>query len=476
MSGSRRNSMDNSPHSLSNEVSGLLREQDSSWTGVPEYHPFTRLPMLDRMQRIHRALGAVTGSDNYLGSSEALGTSIEFVNQAFDRYEGLSESPEYNWVFAVPGRGEEHQGNDEYASEVTPFLPILDPRFGVDAGIRQHVVADLAPSVIETYKGRNFGTETGAVVWAPVFIDANARIDKDRWRNFVSSNKQSINDTSEFVRQRLRASVMGLGAILPSFTQLGKTIQQEGLVTTTGHGGTVYLLTEAVHEVVERVGGDTKTIGMLGLGSIGGSTAEVLLESGEDFTLNLYDVDAEQMLKITKKPGRESRVWPAFSEVELLESSDIIVAAVSRTFDLDLMEWERGQKIDLSGKVIIDDSQPGCFSREQVEARGGKLVWVVGQDESKTKTLHRSGGYNFGEAAGLYGEGAVWGCEAEVAAIFLQNRPDLAVRTLVTPDIALSVGALCRAIDIRIARPLQSFGYPVDLNTGSGFALASGGL
>lgn len=128
------------------------------------------------------------------------------------------------------------------------------------------------------------------------------------------------------------------------------------------------------------------------------------------------------------------------------------------------MEHRIGKRVNLEGKVIIDDSQPGSFDREQVEARGGSLVWVVGQDTSKSQALHRKGGYNFGETAGLYGKGAVWGCEAEAASIYLEDRQELAVRSHVTPEMAIAIGGLCRSIGVGVASPLQSFGSPVKLN------------
>lgn len=458
---------------FADEVKSVLRKKADNWDGVPDYRPFQREHLLERLGQIHAATSEVTGMPDYEGMQAAFEASVEFTHNAFDMYEGRGKAPHFDWVFAVPGRGEEYQDKDDYASEVTPFLPVLDHRFGVDAGIRQHTVADLAPTVIETYRGRGFGAEAGAVVWTPLFIDANARINADRWRKFVSGNKQSINETARFVRERLGASVMGLGALLPRFTQMGKTIQQEGLVTTTGHAGTIYLLTETVKEVLSLRGGTDRPIGILGAGSIGGATVEMLLADGA-VTVNLYDTDDVAVVKLLGDGGRDDRITPMWHAVELLDRSDVIVAAISSTIDLDMLEFEHGGPIDLTGKVIIDDSQPGCFDRGQVEARGGKLVWVVGQDTSKAKALHRVGGYNFGETSGLYGAGAVWGCEAEAAAIFLENRLDLAVRSHVSPDMVAAVGGLCRAIDVKVARPLQSFGKPVELDTG--FALNVSGL
>lgn len=458
---------------LTREVGVLLRSTDQSWGDDTPHSTESRTPMLRRVRYVYDAITTVTGDPDYSGAQTALEKTEAFIQRSYDTYEGLIESPQYDWVFAVPSRGGEDQSN-EYASEVTPFLPLLDPRFGVDSGIREHTVADLAPSVIETYRGKDFDGQKGAIVWTPVDLastgDRRAQIER------VAVNRRRINDTAGFVRQRLGATVMGLGAVIPSITQLGKTIKVEGLTATTGHGGTVYLITETVKQVIEQSGRSDKTIGILGVGSIGGASLEVLRSMDADYSFTMYDSDISRLQIMGQRLEHDSRLKASANEIELLDSADIIVTAINQTIDLDQLEHRYGHEIDLTGKVIIDDSQPACFNREQVEARGGAVVWVVGQDTSKMRTLHREAGYNFGETAGLYGLGAVWGCEAEAAAISLENRRDLAVLQHVTPEIAISIGALCRSIDVKVASPMQSFGRPATFHPGAGFALASGGL
>lgn len=456
-------------------VGNRLRKRDALWDIPPEQGHFERNITLNRLRAIHTALGDVAGTSDYLNADQALQESEDFVNNAFDVYEGKVEPPQFKWAFAVPGRNEDFQ-DDEYASEVTPFLPLLDPQYGVDPRTRQYTVAGLAPSVIETYQGRQFGDETGAIVWTPFYLDATSRIHPDKWREFVRDNtpgiRESISKTAAFVRQRLGADVMGLGATIPSFTQLGKSIHEEGLTTTTGHGGTVYLIQETVREVIERRGTDVKKVGLLGAGSIGTSWAELVLDESK-YDISVYDPQIRQVGKLMNHPESD-KVSPMANEVELLESSDVIVSAINNTLDLNALERAYGRKIDLTGKVIVDDSQPGSFNREEVEARGGTLVWVVGQDTSKTKVLHRVDGYNFGDTSGLYGEGSLWGCEAEAASIYLQNRKDLAILGHVRPDMAVAIGGLMRQNDIKVATPLQSFGKPVKLD--SNFPLRASGL
>lgn len=460
--------------SLTAEVAGLLRSGDASWDAVPKQGEFDRDRMLGRITKIHQAFTQVAGNSLAAQADQALEQTVSFVTQAFDVYEGKVEGEKYDWAFAVPARVEGYQDSyqgDEYASEVTPFLPLLDAKFGVDARTRQYTIAQLAPAVIDSYRGTADGRR-GAIVWTPFFVDADARSSTDSWRAFVKHQalpiRDSINKTAGFVRGTLGASVMGLGASIPSFTRLGKSINIEGLTPTTGHAGTTYLIAETVNNVSERLG-DGKRVGILGVGSIGSSTAEILLEQDAGYHLSLYDRDESQTRRfielVDKEAGSDvsNRLDVIADEIALLRSANIIVAATNASIDLDALEESSGERIDLSGVVIIDDSQPGCFERSQVEERGGKLVWVVGQDNSSQKVLERLGGYSFGSSVGLYGPGSIWGCEAEVAAIYLNNRSEFAVRGHVTPEQATAIGGLCKSINIRVAEPFQSFGKPVEL-------------
>ena len=80
-----------------------------------------------------------------------------------------------------------------------------------------------------------------------------------------------INEAAGVALNILGSKVMGLGAVMPGMTSYGRKIHQEGLVTTTGHGGTVHLVAETVRNVSERLQ-STPRVGILGLGSIGYSS------------------------------------------------------------------------------------------------------------------------------------------------------------------------------------------------------------
>lgn len=382
--------------------------------------------------------------------------SVAFAHRAFDEFETHKVADEhYDWSFIVPARG-------QHASEVTNFLPILDAKYGMSPEQMHRTVAHLAPTKIETYQGN--GDTRGMILYTPAFFDTSAQMTSvELVREAIPAAKRRVDEAAHLARRRYKVGLAGLGAVLPKVTNLGKSIRERGLETTTGHAGTVHLISELVERVVARYD-DAPTVGMLGLGSIGASALDVLQHSPITSGIRqfgLYDTQDGLVQNILRAES-QSVLAGVHSERELLETSDVIVAAVTRTIDLDEYERRDRRPIDLTGKVIIDDSQPGCFSREQVEARGGVLVWVVGDDQSASQFLHREAGYRYGNSTGLYGAGASWGCEAEVGALAVTSRPELAVKGSVTPEIAREIGRICFDAGIRAAWPPQSFGRPVE--------------
>lgn len=447
--------------SRSNEEISSILLSSNDWSVPSLGEPLNRDELFRRFDSIALANAKASGalSDEF---GKAYADSTQFVHNAFDAFEGKIEEDIFDWTFAVPARGEESQG-EEYASEVTFFLPLLDPKFGVNSLVRQRTVAYLAPAVIETYKGDEAGTK-GALVWTPVYLDPSARRGRQFLEN-LDTARYRISETAGFIRNSLQAKVMGLGAIMPGLTKSGTTIQQEGLVTTTGHGGTVHILAETVRNVAERQN-DSSRIGVLGLGAIGYSSLEVLRENADNLQAKdfiVYDFQPDLMTKAVNSGTAGVATYGAESSADLLVYSDIIVTAVTKPIDLDKVEKDSGVRIDLTGKTIIDDSQPGCFDRDQVEARGGKLIWVVGEDTTQQHAFRRLQGYSFGDGGGLFGDRAVWGCEAEAGSIAMSKSYEAAVSTHVEPEIARKVGKICYEAGIRVSSPLQSFGQPVDI-------------
>lgn len=394
---------------------------------------------------------------------ENYNTSRDFVEHAYKEFEaeGRSEAA-FEWGFLVPVRGDESKGN-EYASEVTKWLPLLDPSNGVGPMELQRTVANLPPVKIEEYAGT--GDMQGGIIFVPAYFDPYTFHHAPR--TFVSeiipAVQRRTSEAARLARQRYGMSLIGLGAVLPVSTKFGNSIQEPGLTATTGHAGTVYLVHETVKAVAEMYQ-EAPRVGVLGLGSIGGSSLDMLRHSDINQAVRsyvIYDHDQHKTAAHFASRNGEVVIW-ARSELELLRHSDIIVTAITEAIDLDALEIQTGSPIRLDGKVIIDDSQPGCFSREQVEARGGKLVWVVGQDNSSSRFLRRLGGYRFGDVSGFAFDAAAWGCEIEASALAVAGRKDLATNSPVKHQAAIHVGGVASDVGMGVSNPLQSFGQTVE--------------
>jgi predicted amino acid dehydrogenase len=268
-----------------------------------------------------------------------------------------------------------------------------------------------------------------------------------------------INQAAKFAKHRLGAKVMGLGAILPALTRYGQTIHVDGLTTTTGHGGTVALIGETVSKAIEGVGLPSNRIGIIGsAGSIGRSSLALLLEQYPDASFDVHDVKTMERVMAALSPADKARVNVAKSIEDVFRSSKVVVSAITSTINLG----KDHPSASLDGTVIIDDSQPGAFMRDEVESLGGRVVWVVGNDDSREGTATRVGGYQFGNDTGLHRSTNVWGCEAEAYSVATTGRLDLALRSAVTPEKARAIGELLKNCGIGVA-DYQSFGKPVDL-------------
>jgi hypothetical protein len=395
-------------------------------------------------------------------------------------------------AFIVPLRGT--RKDESFSSDTEPFYPLLSRNNGVSAAVRMRMIYGHHPAMIETYSTSEKSNERGAVVFAPLLEDMIKDINPDKGNLAQKYELQALGAavilaTASFVHEQLGAKVVGLGATIPKMTDYGKLLTAfdparfENLVTTTGHGGTVWAIGETVKELAIPKAGEKSALinfdGNLGIlggaGSIGWSSTEYMLQHPDfkDVKVHSYDwrkgaVD-ERLAGYEQEHGARPDVNIKSNEREVLESSTIIVAAVTRPIDLDKIEKETGgQPIDLTGKVIIDDSQPGSFNRQQVEARGGKLAWVVVEDGSDNGFMTRDGlytggvPYSYGNEEGLYGPKSEFPCGAEAAVIAKYAAYHDAIREEVTSEKARKIGEwMCQA-GIRVA-PFQSHSKPVQI-------------
>ena len=453
----------------SNPVSDFLYATNPmTWEPTPDYQTHSKRSNLDRITQVYHAL-QVAGNADSQQLDESYERTMEFFENSFDAYSQslVGEVDQVGRVFVVPMRIT--RGEEAYASEVLPFAPLLDPEFGVNADIRQKTVVGLPPSVLDTYMSSSSPERQGALVLAPLYGDMQqdmvtrqkgVRRQMQRVKLARLVNRH-INETAKFSSDVLGAKVMGLGAIIPAITNFGTSIKNRDIITTTGHGGTVDLIVQTTKKSLEALDSSKGTIGVIGgAGSIGYASLDVVRSRMPNQEIVAYDRNMKKLRELVDGRQDNSSIMAVDNATSVLERADVVITAVTTPIDLD--EIDPGCELDLNNKIIIDDSQPGSFNRQQVEARNGRLVWVVGNDSSEDGFLERTRGYTYGTEAGLYGPRAVWGCEAEAAVIAASGEYDKAICERVTPKHARDIGKLCVRYGVTSAE-FQSYGQPVSL-------------
>ena len=360
----------------------------------------------------------------------------EFLEVIFDEYEQPGPLERVNFAFVIPTRASRFE--EDYWEEVYDFFPALRYLSPPEAF---KTLSSIPPFRIEMY-GAPGENSSGVLIFAPVFNDML----KDFKNKVLLSRKvhKKINEAVQFAHERFGVSYVGLGATLPKLTNYGKTVKAD-VITTTGHAGTTWLVKQTVLDLIDNHPqlNETSTIGFIGGGAIGLASIQSLTKALPKASFVIYDKRPkvnQKNQKILKKSGINLQI--AASNKELINSSQLIVSAITSKIDLST--------IDLAGKIIVDDSQPGSFSREEVMAGGGELLWVVGRDNSKEQFVTRRQGYSYGPH-GLHHKYDIWGCEAEVAAIAHSSRKDAAVSSAVTLDDIDVIESLFNELGVDVA-------------------------
>lgn len=466
------------------EVQKYLRNEGGPWVSMPpDYTTFDRSAQLRKIDDVARAVEYVICPDaDELDS--AYYKSWRFVNSAFDFYSGRREiGRAVARAFVVPMRSD--RDNEIHSSESTPFYPLLDPnKFGVNSEIRMRTMYGLPPTILDTYLKSPRDNETGVLVLSPLHSDMARDIvtnpnDLKQKITLMEVAGRILEQTVQFAHHRLGAKTIGLGATLPrpGITDYGNVLRafrgMESLVTTTGHGGTVYMILETVREVMRAESIDSSgPIGIIGgAGSIGWSSTVAAHEIIGDHDIVSFDKNLESLRgKIAGYKSEKSvntDISVASSAVDVLKRTNVIISAITGRINLDAVDPYGN--LDLSGKVIIDDSQPGCFDREQVEARGGKLVWVVVEDGSENGFMTKDGmhtggvGYDYGKSSGLVGQASEFACSWEAGVIAKHLAYEKAINAPVEPDNVLEIGELFKQSGARVA-PYQSVGRRVHID------------
>jgi hypothetical protein len=460
-------------------VTASLKGTGGSWTAAPpEYDSFSRAELSKKLEQVRDAVLVHTAAPRD-EVEDAYQQSQTFIDSAFDFYEGHRDlGGKIGRAFVVPMRS--NRVDESYASESTPFYPLLDPhRFGVTSEIRMRAMYGVPPTVLDTYlKSDDNRCQTGALVLSPVYADMAADIWNDlgsaaQARDLAAVTDRLLAETIRFAHLRLGADFIGLGAILPhpNLTNFGRKFRalagMQDLTTTTGHGGTVYMIARTAQAVISEISATFDgRIGVLGgAGSIGWSSIQTLHEMVPATQLQVFDKRIDRMRDLFNAATDLDRVTLGSDVRDILINNRVVVSAITDKIDLDAPEYA---DIDFQGTVWIDDSQPGSVDREQLESRGGKVIWVAGIDESRTRFMTRDGyhtngsPYDYGTSSGLFGGATEFACGLEAAVVAASGCRSNAVTGPVRCDDARKVGRLFAEFGVGIA-PFQSFGKPVTL-------------
>ena len=425
---------------LLEQLAARKNENPSIWE--PVYGNYDEARAVEALSMVIEVFG------DHVSEDEIVDT-LGFVESAFaDYYDEHPSSVGASYAFVVPTRisqgvdflarhmetGEAmpeevlDDANNRYASEIVQFLPLtrhLDPT------TRQQLFAMMPPFIFESYAPTE-DTERGIVVFSPVFPDM--LMGGENFGNSKRIARDIVNDTVGFVNRRYGVDFVGLGAMLPGVTRYGKTIDVEGVETTTGHAGTVWLLSETVKKVSsavqERDGATPESVSVLGAGSIGFAFAEYTLQNDENVSVNIYDTNEATLARVgheLKERFGDSRVRIVDSANELALHSRVLVSAVTsrettQNYDSELLE----------GLTIVEDSEPGAFPWEEFEAKGARVVGVIGSAHpNPTHRFEREMGLNrYGGS--LAGDRDGYGCELELWSLESTKRRDLRVASRVT--------------------------------------------
>ncbi len=415
-----------------------LLDENNIW--YPEYGRYSQEITYQRLEEVKNHLQK-TGLWSQQTEEDFI-ASIQFVDDAFEKYHN-PETLEHkrSFAFVVPNRME--RGREEYSAEVTTKLPIMK-QFG--SHTRQMIFTDIPPFVLDRY-GDGTSERNGFMVYAPIMTDMMKDHPRPR-----EKFQEAMEHTVEFAKNNLGVDTIGLGAILPKLTNYGESIKKNypELTVTTGHAATVWLIGETLKKAIdERYIEYPKKAGIVGAGAIGRSTMHYLIEGLGYKPEDIYITD--HLFNKSKKAASEiQNVNVANTNAELMDNVDIIISAVTRPIDLE-DEHSNG---DIEGKLIIDDSQPGSFDKEQVLSRNGMLAWVIGKDNSPDHVLT---GKDFDYAGlGPAEFDQVWGCQAETLISYLYPELALYGREVELADVIV-IGKKLREAGINAA-PLQSHG------------------
>jgi hypothetical protein len=248
-----------------------------------------------------------------------------------------------------------------------------------------------------------------------------------------------------------------LGAILPKISNMGKSIDRrlsKGRGIETGHDGTIELIMQTFEQTLEidnLATHDVFDVGVVGLGAIGNSTAQVLLNRFPNSTIIIHDdIDALTLKRYHELralvPGEEHRIKMADNLLDVFKQSKRIISAVTTPLDDAFLEMtaqlsKAEQEAIFNGTFVIDDSEPGALPMVLAKKLG--IIGLKPVGDLSQSGIHRFAidpiskkkvNWDFGwtpeeteNSVGLYGNKSAYGCEFTAISTYLVKRLLLAM-------------------------------------------------
>ncbi|MFD0141698.1 MULTISPECIES: amino acid adenylation domain-containing protein [unclassified Streptomyces] len=283
----------------------------------------------------------------------------------------------------------------------------------------------------------------------------------------------------------LGARCVSLAGMIPSLTAYGFGVLREAeartaraTAVTTGHAATAVSVVKTVHAALARTGRELAglVVAVAGLGSIGGSSLELLLTLAPEPPARLLLCDVEGSAPRLRKLAEDLVARGLARDVVVHESDPALPAAV---YEADLLVTAvsgGGAVLDVArlrpGAIVVDDSFPHCFDTTAALARmrerrdvlivGGGLLSVGSVERRTAPGLPREAAEGY--AARTWLPGTIASCRLE--SLLHAADPELPlVHGLVDARLALAYWRGVEKAGIE-AGPLHLLGHEVATQNG----------
>ncbi|MEU6987857.1 amino acid adenylation domain-containing protein [Streptomyces sp. NPDC046324] len=343
---------------------------------------------------------------------------------------------------------------------------------GAEAAAREHVRRLLFPDgrprlveEVDTPLGRS------GFVCLPLFADELASTS-----DLAARTARAVEYAST-----LGARCVSLAGMIPSLTAYGFEVLRgtdTPTALTTGHAATAVSVVKTVHAALARTGRELAdlVVAVAGLGSIGGSSLELLLTLAPEPPARLLLCDVAGSAPRLRKLAEDLETRGLARNVEVHESGPTLPAAV---YEADLLVTAvsgGGAVLDVPrlgpGAIVVDDSFPHCFDTAAALARmrerrdvlivGGGLLSVGPVERRTAPGLPQAAAEGY--AARTWLPGTIASCRLE--SLLHAIDPELPlVHGLVDAKLALAHWRGMEAAGIE-AGPLHLLGHAVATQDG----------